>query len=77
MYRPFKKLRLRMVEMDYNQEDLAKATGICKSTLSLRIRALAPFDAPQIAAICKVLNIPTDQIGAYFFEDAPKEKKGA
>ena len=28
MYRPFKKLRLRMVEMDYNQKDLAMAAGI-------------------------------------------------
>lgn len=29
MYRPFKKLRLRMVEMDYNQKDLARAAGHC------------------------------------------------
>ena len=28
MYRPFKKLRLRMVELDYNQKDLARAAGM-------------------------------------------------
>ena len=31
MYRPFKKLRLRMVELDYNQKDLARAAGIVPS----------------------------------------------
>ena len=41
MYRPFKKLRLRMIEMDYNQKDLAKAAGIVPSTFSLRIRGKA------------------------------------
>lgn len=41
MYRPFKKLRLRMVEMDYNQKDLARDAGIVPSTFSLRIRGKA------------------------------------
>lgn len=77
MYRPFKKLRLRMVELDYNQKELAKATGIVKSTLSLRLRGLAPFDAAQIRAIARVLKIPTNEIGVYFFEDSSKTKKGA
>ena len=49
MYRPFKKLRLRMIEMDYNQKDLAKAAGIVPSTFSLRIRGKQPFDSAQIA----------------------------
>lgn len=68
MYRPFKKLRLRMVEMDYNQKDLARAAGIVPSTFSLRIRGKQPFNSAQIAAIARVLNIPTSEIGAYFFE---------
>ena len=51
MYRPFKKLRLRMVELDYNQKDLARAAGIVPSTFSLRIRGKQPFNSAQIAAI--------------------------
>lgn len=77
MRRPFKKLRLRMVELDYNQKDLAKAAGIAPSTLSLRIRGRQPFDADQIAAISRVLDIQLDQIGAFFFAEAPKARKGA
>lgn len=77
MYRAFKKLRLRMVELDYNQKDLAKAAGIAPSTFSLRIRGKQPFDADQILAISRVLDIPVNQIGAYFFAEAPKARKGA
>lgn len=77
MRRPFKKLRLRMIELDYSQKDLAKAAGIAPSTLSLRIRGRQPFDVDQIAAISRVLDIPLDQIGAYFFAEAPKARKGA
>lgn len=75
MYRPFKKLRLRMVEMDYNQKDLARAAGIVPSTFSLRIRGKQPFNSAQIAAIACVLNIPTSEIGAYFFEETARTKK--
>ena len=32
MYRPFKNLRMRMVQLDYNQEELGKAAGIPKAT---------------------------------------------
>ena len=75
MYRPFKKLRLRMVEMDYNQKDLARAAGIVPSTFSLRIRGKQPFNSAQIAAIARVLNIPTSEIGAYFFEEPVRKMK--
>ena len=75
MYRPFKALRKRMIELDYCQEELSKASGIPKATLSQRINGNRPFDARQISAICKVLDIKPDQIGAFFFEDVPQNKK--
>ena len=34
-----------------------------------------PFTARDIAGLCKVLNIPADQIGSFFFEDLPTSKK--
>lgn len=75
MYRPFKNLRMRMVQLDYNQEELSKAAGIPKATLSQRINGKKPFNAPQISALCKVLEIKPEEIGRYFFEDAPKSRK--
>mgnify|MGYP000547846627 CR=1 FL=1 len=29
----------------------------------------------QAERLCKVLNIPADQIGSFFFEDLPTSKK--
>lgn len=75
MYKPFKNLRMRMVQMDFCQEELSKASGIPKATLSQRINGNRPFDAYQISALCKVLDIPLDQIGMFFFEDTPKSRK--
>lgn len=75
MYRPFKNLRMRMIQLDYIQDELAAAAGIPKSTLSQRINGHKPFDAPQISAICKVLDIKPDEIRKYFFEDTPTGRK--
>ena len=69
MYRPFKNLRMRMVQLDYNQEELSKAAGIPKGTLSPRINAY------QISAICKVLEIKPEEIGKYFFEPMAQSRK--
>ena len=77
MYRPFKNLRMRMVQLDYNQEELSKAAGIPKGTLSPRINGKKPFDAYQISAICKVLEIKPEEIGKYFFEPMAQSGQGA
>lgn len=45
------------------------------STFSLRIRGKQPFNSAQIAAIARVLNIPTSEIGAYFFEEPGRKMK--
>ena len=74
MYRPFKNLRMRMVQLDYNQEELGKAAGIPKATLSQRINGKKPFDAYQISALCKVLE---NQAGGnrevFFRADGPEK----
>lgn len=77
MYKPFKRIRLRMVEMDLNQKEAAKLSGIPEGTLTARLTGKHPWHADEISKFCKALNIPTDQIGAFFFEDAPKYPKGA
>lgn len=77
MYRPFKKIRLRFVELDMNQKEAARRAGIPESTMTSRMTGRLPWHADEITSLAKVLNIPADQIGAYFFAEAPKGKKGA
>ena len=76
MYRPFKNLRKRMIELDYCQEELSKAAGIPKATLSQRLNGNRPFDARQISALCRVLDIKPEEIGRYFFEPVNQKKAG-
>lgn len=76
MYRSFLKLRLRMLELGYTSRELARATGIAPSTLSRKMTAHHAFDTLEIMAIARALDIPPEQYGSFFFEDAPA-KKGA
>ena len=74
MYQPFHKLRVRFAELEMKQGEVAKRANMAESTLTARM----PWNGDEIARVAKVLDIPTDQIGAFFFVDAPKEyKKGA
>lgn len=73
MYRPFHKLRVRFAEMELKQNEIAKRAGMAPSTLTARMMGYQPWTSTEIIAVSKVLDIPTDQIGAFFFEDGPKE----
>lgn len=73
MYRLFKRLRVRFVEMDMKQSEVAKAAGMAPSTLCSRMKGNQPWTSWEIQRISEVLDIPLDQIGAFFFEDAPKK----
>ena len=75
MYRKFHRLRVRFAELDMTQAEAARRAGIPPSTLTARMTGRLPFNATDIAALCKVLDIPLDQIGVYFFEDAPTGRK--
>ena len=76
MYRAsFHKLRVRFAEMEIRQNDVAKVAGIAPSTMSSRMSGKHPWTSTEIQRIAAALDIPADQIGAYFFEDAPKGRK--
>ena len=75
MYRKFHRLRVRFAELDMTQAEAARRAGIPPSTLTARMTGRLPFTATDIAALCKVLDIPLDQIGVFFFEDTPKNRK--
>ena len=74
-YRKFHKLRVRFAELDLTQDAAARRAGMAPNTLSSRMTGKVPFTVVDIAALCKALDIPADQISAYFFEDMPKSRK--
>lgn len=75
MYRKFHKLRVRFAELDLSQAEAARRAGIPPSTLTARMTGRLPFTARDIAGLCKVLDIPADQIGNFFFEELPTNKR--
>lgn len=79
MYQYFHKLRVRFAELEMKQGEVAKCANMAESTLTARMTGRLPWNGDEIARVAKALDIPTDQIGAFFFVDAPKEykKKGA
>lgn len=76
MYRKFHKLRVRFAECEMRQGDVAQAAGIAKSTMTARMKGYQPWTSDEIMAVAKVLNIPREQFGEYFFELSPAGKKG-
>lgn len=77
MYRMIKRLRVRFVECDLKQNEVARAAGMAPSTLCSRMQGKQPFNAWEIQRVAEVLGIPREQIGEFFFEPSPKSKKGA
>ena len=65
----YSKLLGRIKERGFTQEQLAKAIGKNKGTLSAKINGQFAFTAKEIDDICKVLDISNDEIGTYFFAE--------
>lgn len=63
----YSKLLGKMRECDYTQEKLANAINMNKGTLNQKLNNKANFTAPEMDSICVLLNIPANEIGAYFF----------
>ncbi len=75
-YRKFHRLRVRFAELDLTQNEAARRAGLAPSTLTTRMTGRVPFNAGEIAALAKVLDIKPEEYGKFFFEDTPA-KKGA
>ena len=63
----YSKLLGRIKEYGYTHERLAGAIGINKGTMSTKINGKFDFTAPEMDAICELLDIPNEEIGKYFF----------
>lgn len=77
MYQPFHKLRVRFAECEMRQGDVAQAAGMAKSTMTARMKGYKPWTSDEITRVAAVLNIPREQIGEFFFEPLPGQRKGA
>lgn len=63
----YSKLRGKIRECNLSQEQLAKAIGINKGSLSSKLNGQYAFTTKEIDSICKTLDISNDEIGDYFF----------
>lgn len=63
----YSKLLGRMRECGFTQEQLAKAIGINKGTLSAKLNNRFSFSQEEILTICKLLNISICEISNYFY----------
>ena len=63
----YRKLLGRIRECGLTNKQLAEKIGVTHGTLSTKLNEKYPFTARDIDAICRVLDIPKDEIGSYFF----------
>lgn len=76
MKKPYLKLRRLYEDLELEQGELAVLAGLKPRTLNKRLNAPednGSWEPKEITAICKVLHIPQEKIGEYFF---PAVEKG-
>ena len=63
------KVKGKMRELKMTQNFVAQQLGINKSTFNLKVNGQMLFSQDEIAILLDLLNIPSDEIKAYFFEE--------
>ena len=66
----YSKLKGRIIEKYGSQMAFTKAFGVSENTFSLKMNNRVRFSTDDIMLITKLLDIPENEIGDYFF--APK-----
>ena len=64
----YKRLRIRMIEMEITQSELARQTGLSAAAMSARMNGKQPFRADEMQAIGQILRIPPEEYHLYFFD---------
>ena len=65
----YSKLKGRIKEKGFTQEDVAKSISKAKSTVSLKLNNQSVFVQDEINIIINLLDIPDEQIKEYFFTE--------
>lgn len=63
----YSKLRGRMVEKYGSQTAFVRDFGISENSFSLKMNCKVRFTSDDIVKITAMLDIPSDEIGTYFF----------
>ena len=65
----YSKLKGKIKEKGFTQEDIANCINKDKSTLSLKLNNQSLFVQDEISKIVKMLDIPAEKIKEYFFTE--------
>lgn len=63
----YSRLKGRTKETGLRQEDVGAAIGLTPTTYSLKLNGKAEFKQREIEGICRLLDIPFEDIPNYFF----------
>lgn len=63
----YSKLQGRIREKGFTQESLAAEIPMDRGVLSLKLNNKRSFRMKEIEGICRVLEIPLENVGEYFF----------
>jgi DNA-binding XRE family transcriptional regulator len=69
LYKPLLKIKARMVELGYTQEELAAKIKLSKASLNEKLNGNSDLRFTEIVKLTKVLGIPSSEINRYFFDD--------
>ena len=72
---PYWKLRGQFHSCGVRDKEVAQAIGRSDGTLSLKMRGHNPWTSKEITSICKLLDIPQEKIGEYFFPEVKSRKE--
>lgn len=61
------KIKGRMKELEITQADVARELKIAQPTANQKINNVRPLDLDEAEALSKLLRIPAEEFGAYFF----------
>ena len=65
----YSRLRGLAIELGLTHAEIAQAIGISPTSFSNKISGKFDFTIPEMKAICSILKIEPQEIGAYFFEN--------
>lgn len=63
----YSKLRGRIIEKYGSQSNFAKEFGVSENTFSQKMNNKMRFTSDDIIEMSKLLSIPQDEVGFYFF----------
>ena len=64
----FNKLNGRIIEKFESKKNFAMAIGLSEKSMSDKINCKRYWKQPEISKACELLQIPSDEIGEYFFK---------